>query len=545
MNDFLLQRDWRTQKLRELGTENWVHTYLIDDNEKQKIALFSALIPKDQVADVLKESSWDISIGDGLPGEIIYYEDGLREIQYTHFTDAGAIQPLVLVRGFHGIKTGYVEILEEFRLFHNLYHDIETNRYIKIFDNGDEDEVIRIKNKSVEIRLRELRQFISWKNMVLALYFDIDRFSDLPLETIDKREREDEYSDEQFCYGFFVDRAEMFTRSQWKTFSRLHGKKLIYGPPVEESGIWSFEKPKEYEEFIIKTDSNGNEIIFSANPDNLANYFGANPDNPHYLTSVFFRREILTRYYSESDKYTVHDGRIEKNGIWSLRVDNHHPNYIIVFLGDLGRDIPYSEQRIWRTYNVVPDGTLSEVTARRAFLGEFAEPVEPSLKFKSLFKRFQESWNNKFKWFLFKHLTPEDNHHFIALHTPISDSQAEFDSQILSLTKILIDSLNEGEITKLITTAIPSNSKGISKFEIYLKQEMFPQVENVIKFMRTLQDIRSESAAHRKGSDYNSRIRKSGVDPTKLKNEFEKLLQQAIDSLIQLQQHFLDSDDET
>jgi hypothetical protein len=49
----------------------------------------------------------------------------------TYYTNAheGFLR-IILNRDFHGRKDGYIEILEEFRLFYNLYFDNKTCSYI-------------------------------------------------------------------------------------------------------------------------------------------------------------------------------------------------------------------------------------------------------------------------------------------------------------------------------------------------------------------------------------------------------------------------------
>jgi hypothetical protein len=61
-------------------------------------------------------------------------------------------------------------------------------------------------------------------------------------------------------------------------------------------------------------------------------------------------------------------------------------------------------------------------------------------------------------------LHPDDQHFFTGLHLLSKDAQAEFDSQLLALTKVLVDSLNEKEITKGFST-LSSDDKGITKLE--------------------------------------------------------------------------------
>ena len=111
-------------------------------------------------------------------------------------------------------------------------------------------------------------------------------------------------------------------------------------------------------DFIVGLDENGNSIKYSCNPDGLANNFGKNPDSPNYLTPIFFRREVLTKYYAHSERYSVEDGYLRCQGIWGLQLDNNHNDYIIVFLGDLGRDLPSEEQMYWRSQNIPPEGKI-------------------------------------------------------------------------------------------------------------------------------------------------------------------------------------------
>ena len=48
----------------------------------------------------------------------------------------------------------YNEISEEFRLFHNLYHDKEKDEYIKIDDEGNEHRVAVVEPNHIQIRLQ-------------------------------------------------------------------------------------------------------------------------------------------------------------------------------------------------------------------------------------------------------------------------------------------------------------------------------------------------------------------------------------------------------
>jgi hypothetical protein len=64
-------------------------------------------------------------------------------------------------------------------------------------------------------------------------------------------------------------------------FTRYLATKIIASGPVETCGIWPFEeKDTNFPEFIIGEDEYGKPVMFTCDPDLLANYFGANPDAP-------------------------------------------------------------------------------------------------------------------------------------------------------------------------------------------------------------------------------------------------------------------------
>ena len=91
--------------------------------------------------------------------------------------------------------------------------------------------------------------------------------------------------------------------------SVLDGTKVVPAPPQEKAGVWPFAEHKEtYHDFIIGEDADGEPVKHTCDPEQLANYFGKNPDAPHYLTPVYFRREVLKRYYEHPSKYSMRDG---------------------------------------------------------------------------------------------------------------------------------------------------------------------------------------------------------------------------------------------
>ena len=67
---------------------------------------------------------------------------------------------------------------------HQLYHDRTNDNYIKIDDNGDEYTVAVVNSGRVQIRLKEIRQFLAIKEMHLAIGFQFDILVDRTLDEL-------------------------------------------------------------------------------------------------------------------------------------------------------------------------------------------------------------------------------------------------------------------------------------------------------------------------------------------------------------------------
>ena len=319
---------------------------------------------------------------------------------------------------------------------------------------------------------------------------------------------------------------------------------MLTPPDQGHAGIWPFDdgERQHFPDFIIGEDENGRPVRHSCDPESLANYFGKNPDEPHYLTPVFFRREVLQRYYEVPEKYTVTDGYLRCASLWGVQIDNDHPDHVMVFLGDLGRDLPESERDHWRSHNIAPTSTMSATSYRRSFLNQPTWPEAPDLQFRYRYERLRADWSESFGWDLFRDPVEADLHVLKRLRVPLNESQPEFEGQVLNLAKVMVDSLNDSELATRLLTKLP-NEKGISKLKRWLEQEQYPHVAPDMEVLRRVQELRSRASAHRKGSDYESFLT-SKIGNDGLAMGFARLLVDSVAVLDHLRQHFLEHGDD-
>jgi hypothetical protein len=519
-----LQRD---QQITEMIT-----VYLSDSEELHNYGIYCALIPSGQIERALSKPSWDLLHGEGMPGAVVYYEDGEERTEYLRYGGDDGVEPLVIDREFHGLRDDYKEISEEFRLFHRLYHDRKQDHYIKIDNGGNEQLVAVVKRSRVQIRLQEIRQFLAIKEMYLSIQFDCRERSDHSLEELGLKQGGSNQREGLTCWGLYYGDSDGIGRH--RAFSRLLGKRLVAPLPKSKSGFWGFaEQPKKkHVEFIIGVDGDGEEITYTSDPDALADYFDANPDAPHYLTPVHFRKQVLEKYYQQPSKYSVEDSILRCGHLWSMYLDNHHDNKVCAWLGDLGRDLPYEEQLHWRAYNIAPEGSVSETYYRRQILAEFTDSDRPEHLFKDRYNDLRKACDECLGWQLLLPLNPDDEHHFQCVRVPATDEQRDFDELVLGLTKILIDSLNEVNLNNLIPAEQRADLKGsIARLEAALHACGLENGSDHVLFLRKLQSLRSSSTAHRKGSNYRKIANDFGVENQSLRSVFSGILKQVLSVL--------------
>ena len=111
----------------------WVTIFRIESS-RDGLSLFSALVEKDHRSRILEDAGWDLRYGDGGPSTSTRCENGKPVHEYVRLSHEW-IEPLALHRTFPS-RENYVELSEEFRLYHQLYYDAKRNCYLKFQDDG-------------------------------------------------------------------------------------------------------------------------------------------------------------------------------------------------------------------------------------------------------------------------------------------------------------------------------------------------------------------------------------------------------------------------
>ncbi len=519
----LLQTESLAHFRREMSLAEMVTVYQSSDWDKSKkhsYFIYCALVPSSEVDQALSSCEWLYLLGDS--------------VGCYRFDDENDIGPLIIGRSFHGMRDSYVEVREEFRLFHNLYYDDRDDRfdgYIKLEESGNKQIVAVVDREPgrVQIRLKEIRQFLAVKEMHLAIQFDYLEFSEKSLEELGLSKERREVREDLSWWRCSLDDAAG-SDSDRRTMSVLRGLRLIEPLPESESDLPGFvdDPKKRYIDFIIGMDDDGDEIEHTCDQNALENYFGRNPGAPHELTPVSFRKEVLDKYYRQSSKYSVSVDTVECGNLWSIHIDSHHDDKVCVWLVDLGT-LPYDEQFYWRSCNFASESGVSESFYRQQIHAEFTSSDRPEHIFQHRYGELARECQDHLGWSLLLPLEEGDEYHIQNIRIPATDEQPEFDELVLGLTKILVDSLNEKELNKLIPSDQRRNLKGsIARLEAALAAYDIQDADKHIVFLRDLQHLRSAGAAHRKGRKYRRAIAPFTANSRDLRTVFAEILVKAI-----------------
>ena len=176
----------------------------------------------------------------------------------------------------------------------------------------------------------------------------------------------------------------------------------------------------------------------AAAADATTNYFDKVEGLPFDVSPVFFRPDVLQKYKTDAEKYTIDGRSISCRGAWFLKsFDVNAAGQVSVYIYDL-RKLPVSELKYWQAHNEEPKAGLSESAIQNDFKGEFSSESDPLHELKNLLIRWRDRavpfWSLK------------DSNVLKSLSYPFSDNRDEWARDLDNLYKVCI----EGYVVKAI-----------------------------------------------------------------------------------------------
>jgi hypothetical protein len=282
--------------------------------------------------------------------------------------------------------------------------------------------------------------------------------------------------------------------------SYLRGVQLVR--PLETKSQFHYRltrrhEEKKYESFITWDWKNKVTTDVSSAPGATANYF-TKSDLPFETSPVFFRPDVLQRYKSDPNKYTLRERSIDCRGGWGLKTfDINEEGQVHTYIVYL-RDLPHSEQLYWKAFNEPPKAAISKRAMATDFEGAFHLDYNP---LQSIFTLTNRLSSLAAPWWSLKapHLQSR-------VHYPVTDSSEEWANEIMALDKLLVEGFEKGwlktKASELRQPTLPNDGslvltqwclRGLGFDEQRAKETVAP--------LRELHNLRSKLKGHVAGSD--------------------------------------------
>ncbi|QYH19033.1 hypothetical protein JKI95_06985 [Corynebacterium aquatimens] len=326
-----------------------------------------------------------------------------------------------------GASEYQIFITPSFLWFWDAYQVGEEWRFLTPW--GEERQLLRMRTSedgwSVEVRAEELGTYLYAFNKRLLIQFELFQMTGEILE----RTVHEEFTDD--CGSFSYREYSLAASSESNSCVSLGGRFTYRGrlgrtKPLLLEG--EGEAP-EYGSFIVGVSPDGEPVEFTSEPSQLGNYFGANPTAPHYLTPVYFRRDVLSKYISTPSRFSISATRLECLNLWGIDISLNDQNMVVVYLGDIGAHIPREEHNHWRIYNDLPEGGIDDGRFRRDFLGQWVGSPDPIGELKTKVGDINSHCERKFGFPIWKNLNPVWNGRWKYWFIPLRQTRFRYRGQ--------------------------------------------------------------------------------------------------------------------
>lgn len=407
-------------------------------------------------------------------------------------------EQIIFGREFEGVKgyECYYEVNQ--KIFHSLgLHFIpERKAWCRLDSNGDIYESIKETDitldhndeiKIIYIDKQLFSKYTSATNQLLLRMIDCHAFRDNFYGWSDERKYIDiktKITHGQFGYDLPI--GSYFRGIQFVDLNSI------------SSELLENEKNENLEYVDLIVNDLKHEIIttVSCNPEELDNYF-TNTGKPLEMSPAFFNAEVLRKYKSDTEKYTIRDRSIECRGTWFLRsFDINAAGQVSVYLVDFNK-LPYKEQLHWKQYNEEPKASISKGAIETDFLGKFTSHISPLNKLKSL---LSQMGNDNLGWWKLRN---KDN--LNKLQYPLTKSKDEWAEELLTFDQLVIEGLEEKWLrntAKTLNANIENKYRALKLIESILIAKGFEKehAHEIMSIFHEIHNLRSEVKGHVSGN---------------------------------------------
>lgn len=432
--------------------------------------------------------------------EDVWIERGMHSSGAKTLEDA---RQLVFGRTFDG-WTGddrtYFEILQEYAHLADIHWRSEQRAYCRFDEHGDIDPVVSITTDAqgrgvtlVSLKREPLELYLAASDSSLVRMFDFtllrhESFSGWPDGAGDVFSESDSF----FYRQKIAAGHAAYTRGAQIVRIALSPSELFSSIRDKRFGRCD----TQYVDFIAYDCRNKRVAKISTDPTATTNYFEAKGNSlPFELSPAFFRPEVLSKYKGDRDKYTVGPRDIHCRSAWALRgYDVNEAGQVHAYICDL-RNLPYSEQLHWASYNERPKASISQRALDVDFMNKRSRHPDPLQDVLRIARRWAD---DNVSWWSLRGRTLLGR-----LSTPRTASRDEWAEAFLDLSKLIVEGFDVKAIrAKLVEMqlAFEKDEGSLVLIERLLAAKSSSDSQR-LEGLRTVQLIRSKVKGHSGGSE--------------------------------------------
>jgi len=483
------------------------------------------------------DGSWSLDYSSGPDLGDVFLREPIDAEWHTHL--AGAEKPIFL-RSFEGVPHFKTRLEFNQKIIHalDLYWLDERQAFCRLDKHGDVEDVIKFWQLSHN-EFGEHSCFVTVKKSVFDMYltavgcglvrrFDFTRveFGKFGGWHSQTRGFEEISNDTFYNYGYQSDGSYVsganLVHSQ---YSRSEVSQIL-------NQKWS-DKDKKFVEFITHDWKNNKTHLCSCDPTRTSNYFEDANDKPFDTSPAFFRPEVLFKYKSDREKYSLAHRSIQSRAGWYLKsYDVNEEGQVHAYLCDLA-NLPFEEQLYWRSFNEEPKGHISQRAFKSDFLGQWDTTYDPLNEIK-----YQLETLEKTKPLWWAERNREANQ---VIHYPLTDSVDEWSEAILQLDQLVVEGFSQAGLRKLLLTrGIPfaKEWQSLKLVETLLaRNEDDSEAAEAVEPFRTVRHLRNKTKGHSAMSDRDALVRDARVKFGHLSSHFRDLASKIHQSLAYLNEN--------
>lgn len=491
-----------------INKNEWITIFEENDtnNYDNDIFTFCAMLKgtNDEIKMYLSEYDWGFS-ADSF-GKSTFTQSG-DEVEYVSGAQKDKFEYLIAIRYFDKYPSTY-EINPKLIWHGNLRHIGEEYRQPKT-----EEVIIKANAHRVEIRTSYLKDFLAANQSCLSVVFEHRRY--FKASGLKSKKDHDVYSGVNFYMSYALSKVESYSdlKDSYDYYSSIIGKAIVFPYiKIHHEDYRYFYDEEKFETFIIGIDDiTGEEISFECDSSKLANNFGANPNNPHFLTKTYFNIKVLDKYKSDPQNYEIKDSEIFYLRDWVIPFCINDENKVVVWLGDLGR-IPYKEQQYWKAFNESPKGEIEEKFFARQILNTWTDASRIETHTIYLLDAANEYILKRYDEQLFMKLSDADSEIYKSFVLPTNLSIPEYQQFLMKLCKLTAESVNTKLFKKIMAEMYDGSKGSIAQLDDFLKFINIDSNRVVYSAIKKAYDSRNKLAGHRASMKEYNKVWKRSAD---------------------------------